>query len=138
MERADTAPAYMAGYSSATDYGLTLAQRQQEADFETYEAFKDACEDLPATAVLHWSPLRNDLDAPHTPGTDRPQRHYQLHEVMSDSLDFRSGPQMSDAMQIVLNAAKSSDVNLAKQAKTLIHQMAVTWAKYYTPEVNDE
>lgn len=136
-EKHESAPAYMAGHSSATDYYMRQQVAQQEAEFEVYERFKNACEDMPATTVIHWSPLRTDWAAPHSPGTDRPQRHYQLHEVMSDALDFPRGPSMADAMQIILNAQTSSDKEIARQAKALIHAMAKAWADYNTPDVDE-
>ena len=134
IERQDSAPAHMAGYASATDYGISWTQRQAEADFETYESFKDLCAANNATALVDWAPLRNDYSAPSVDGV-RPQRKNFLHEVMSESLDYASGPSMADAMQLILNATNSSDAAIAKQARALIHEMAKTWAKFNTPEV---
>lgn len=131
-ERIESGPAH-----TSAQHGLSLADRQAEADFASYERFKDACAELPATAVIPWSPTRTDWDAPYITGDMRPERHYQLHEVMSDSLDYRDGPSMADAMQIILHAAKSSDEWIAKPARELIHGMAKTWAMYHAPEVSE-
>lgn len=136
-EKHESAPAYMTGYSSATDYGLSMKVRQQEADFVTYELFKHACEQFSATTVIPWSPTRTDWDAPSNDTASRPQRHYKLHEVMTDALDYSRGPSMADAMQIILNAQTSSDKEIARQAKALIHAMAKAWADFNTPEVDE-
>ena len=132
IERIDLGPWHM-----SAAYRMTLAERQAQADFETYERFKDACAELPATAVIPWSPTRTDWDAPYITGDMRPIRQYQLHEVMSDALDYPSGPGMDEAMAIILHAAKSSDEWIAKPARDLIHRMATTWARYQSPEVEE-
>jgi len=133
IERIESGPSH-----TSAQHGVRLSDRQAQADFETYERFKDACAELPATAVIPWSPTRTDWDAPYITGDMRPIRHYQLHEVMSDALDYPSGPGMDEAMSIILHAAKSKDEWIAKPARELIQRMATTWARYNTPEVDDD
>ena len=132
IERIESGPSH-----TSAQHGLRLSDRQAQADFETYERFKDACAELPATAVIPWSPTRTDWDAPYITGDIRPQRHYQLHELMVDALDYPPGPGMDEAMAIILHAANSKDEWIAKPSRELIHRMATTWARYNTPEVDE-
>ena len=132
IERIESGPAH-----TSAQHGLRLADRQAQADFETYERFNDACAELPATAVIPWSPKKIDWSHPEK-GTPMAERPHQLWEMMVDSLDYPSGPGMEEAMDIILHAANSKDEWIAKPARELIHRMATTWARYNTPEVDDD
>ena len=132
IERIDLGPWHM-----SAAYRMTLAERQTLADFETYEKFKEVCAVMQAGATIPWSPKKIDWSNPER-GTPMAERPHQLWEMMVDSLDYPSGPGMDEAMDIILHAAKSKDEWIAKPAKELIQRMATTWARYNTPEVDDD
>jgi hypothetical protein len=47
-------------------------------------------------------------------------------EVMADTLDYSDGPQLSDALAIIVRVAREGDI----EAQSLIARMSSTFAKY--------
>jgi hypothetical protein len=59
-----------------------------------------------------------------------PFRAQTLAEVLNDSLDYTNGPNMTEVMQLLLNARTSTDVQIAVQAGDLLDRMAASWANH--------
>jgi hypothetical protein len=135
IEKADSAPGYMAGHSSATEYGLSWSERQAAADANAANDFFIACVNLDANAPAPWAPTVNDYAAPHKFGAPRRQRTQALHEVLMDSLDHTSGPTTAELMQLLLTVAHGDAAAAPAQARALLDRMARTWAKFNAPEV---
>jgi hypothetical protein len=135
LERIDSAPGYMAGASSATEYSLSWSERQAAADAEAANDFFTACTKLDANAPAPWAPTVNDYAARHPFGAPRHQRIPELHEVLADSLDYSKGPQMAEVMQLLLNVAHGDAAAAPAQARALLDRMARTWARFNAPEV---
>jgi hypothetical protein len=135
IEKADSAPGYMAGASSADEYGLRWSERQAAADAAATGYFLWACEKRDANAPAFWAPKVGDYSTPWREGVPQPQRIPALHEVLTDSLDYTTGPQMSEVMQILLNVAHGDAGKAPEQARVLLDRMASTWARYNAPEV---
>lgn len=53
-------------------------------------------------------------------------RAAKVWEVMADTLDFSDGPQLYEALAIIVRVAKTGDL----EAQSLIARMASTFAKY--------
>lgn len=136
IERIDSAPAYMAGHSSAYEYSLTWRERQDAADATAAADFLAACQKADANALATWAPAVNDYTGLHTVGAPRPQRRPALHEVLVEALDSTNGPSMSELMQLLLNVAHGANIAAAPmQARQLLARMATSWARYNAPEV---
>lgn len=108
-------------------------EAQARAEREADRAFTSACEAGDANALAVFAPMVNDWDAaerhPRAAGAPMPKRVQTLAEVMQESLDYINGPSMTDAMQLLLNAAYSADREAVQcQAKRLIERMAEKWA----------
>lgn len=137
IERTDSGPAHMAGYSSRTDYELSWRERQDAMDAYTKATFLRACKKADANALAWWAPdvtdYRNGVVAV---GAQRPKRSPLLHEVLFEALDTRDGPDMSEAMQLLLNVANGANLEKApEQARQLLDRMAAAWARFNGPEV---
>jgi hypothetical protein len=135
IEKADSAPGYMAGHSSATEYGLRWADRQAVADTNAANDFFIACVNADANAPAPWAPTVGDYSHPFREGVPQPQRIPALHEVLTDSLDYTTGPQMSEVMQLLLDVAHGDAAAAPEQARALLDRMTRTWANYNAPEV---
>jgi hypothetical protein len=134
IEKADSAPGYMAGHSSATEYSLSWSERQAAADANAANDFFIACVNLDANAPASWAPTVFDNNNSGLPyGVTR--RLQALHEVMASSLDYTTGPQMAEVMQLLLNVAHGDAAAAPEQARALLDRMARTWARYNAPEV---
>jgi hypothetical protein len=135
IEKADSAPGYMAGHSSATEYSLSWSERQAASDAAATGDFLWACEKRDANAPAFWAPTVGDYSHPFREGVPQPQRIPELHEVLIDSLDYAGGPQMAEVMQLLLNVAHGDAGKAPEQARALLDRMARTWARYNAPEV---
>lgn len=98
-------------------------------------AFTRACAKADANASADFAPMVRDWDAAkHLPvsiGAHMPRRYQTVAEVMQESLDYSSGPSMTEAMQLILNVAYGTDlVNAPAQARALLSRMATTFAAY--------
>jgi hypothetical protein len=112
----------------------TAAEAQAKAEWEADRAFTAACAAGDANAIATFAPMVRDFTAPVSPvGAYVPKRVQLLTEVMQESLDYPSGPSMTEAMQLLLNVAYGTDpVAVQDQAKRLIERMATTWASQNT------
>lgn len=105
-----------------------------EAEADMAGDFLKACQKVDANALAPWAVTVPDDVARKALGLDwsaknLPQRQQALHEVMVESLDYPDGPTMSEAMQLLLNVAYSSDlVNAPQQARGLIERMGRSFA----------
>lgn len=132
IERIESAPAYMAGYSSAADFSLSLAERQGAAQLENVSAFLRACQRADANALATWAPTVNDYS-----GFSVKKSTPALHTVMTDALDFTGGPTMAELMQLLLDVAHGDASEAPAQARELLGRMATTWAKYNNQAVDE-
>lgn len=110
-----------------------LSDLQAQAEITAAEDFKTACQKGDANALPNFAPMVTDWTAVKPPviaGQILPRRTPTLSEVMAESLDYGDGPSMTEAMQLLLNAA--SGANVQAQAQGLIDRMAATWAKFNT------
>jgi hypothetical protein len=135
IEKADSAPGYMAGASSANEYGLRWSDRQAAADAKAANDFFTACTKLDANAPAPWAPTVGDYSYPFREGVPQPQRIPELHEVLMDSLDYTHGPNTAELMQLLLNVAHGDAAAAPEQARKLLDRMASTWARFNAPEV---
>ena len=107
--------------------------RVDQAERAVIEDFIAACQRCDANALPSFAPMVTDWRLAKTPrsaGEPAPKRMPTLSEVMAESLDYGDGPSMTEAMQLILNAANGMDVKA--QAQGLIDRMATTWAKFNT------
>lgn len=119
-EKHESAPAYMTGYSSATDYYMSRASRMAVAQGETEERFRAACKagDVSAS-IATWAHAHCET----------------LTDAICHSLDFATGPTHAEAYQLILDAANGK--NIEAKAQRLVDRMAAKWADYNTPEVDE-
>lgn len=111
----------------------TLSDLQARDEIANAEDFKTACRKGDANALPSFAPMVTDwtsVKPPVVAGQVMPKRVPTLSEVMAESLDYGDGPSMTEAMQLILNAANGMDVQA--QAQGLIDRMASTWAKFNT------
>lgn len=108
--------------------------RIEAAERAAIEDFTEACRRGDANALANFAPMVTDwhlAKLPHPVGAPAPKRAQTLSEVMVESLDYGDGPSMTEAMQLLLNAAYgSSDTHLSEMARGLIKRMAQTHAKH--------
>lgn len=114
-------------------YRAAKAQEQAEADMAA--AFKAACQRADANAlcdfaqVTDWSRVKLHTVSVENAG-HLPKRQCTLTEVMSESLDFTTGPAMAEAMQLILNVAYTGNLASAPaQARNLLARMAAAYAR---------
>lgn len=109
-------------------------ERIESEERAAIEDFTEACRRGDANALANFAPMVTDwhlAKLPHPVGDPAPKRMPTLAEVMVESLDYAGGPDMSEAMQLVLNAAYgSSDAHLSEMARGLIKRMAQTHARH--------
>ncbi len=113
-----------------------LSDRKIRAEISAIQDFQKACNTGDANALVSFAPLVRDssaspdADGAYVPWENRPLRSQTLAEVMTESLDYRDGPSLTEALQLLLNA--SNGANVQEQARGLIDRMATTWAKFNT------
>jgi hypothetical protein len=127
IERIESAPGHMAGHSSASEHGLSMAESQGAAQLETVSAFLRACQKADANELAPWAPAVNDYS-----DFCIKKRIPALHSVMTEAMDFPGGPTAADLMQILLDVAHGDASEAPEQARALLGRMASTWAKYNT------
>jgi hypothetical protein len=112
-------------------FGDTEAEhREQElrAGFAMSAGYADA------NAVCDWAPvvtdydLRRKLHLTHD-AKFQPKRYQTMTEVMYEALDYSTGPSLTEAMQLILNACRSTDADLAQQAANLVDRMGAAFAR---------
>lgn len=117
------------------DETAARAERQAQAERAVIEDFAQACQRCDANAMVPWAGMTTDwarVKAPVVAGQLYPSRVKLLHEVMVEALDFPEGPCKSEAMQLLLNAARGDmdSYRLAQIARDLLKRMAVAHARH--------
>lgn len=128
---------------AALYYGARHAHEdaQERAEAAYVVDFIKACQKLDANGTAWFAPMVNDWDAakrqPRAVGAPMPQRTQTLAEVMVDSLDYIGDPNMTQAMQLILNLAFGNDcqANLARRARELLAEMAAAHASEHATVV---
>ena len=122
--------------------GMCEAATTQQAEEAAIAAdFLKTCRAVDANALAPWAGLVIDHEQRKAMGIpwsspDMPMRQQALHEVMTSALDYSSGPQMCEAMQLLLNVAYGTDlVNAPAQARGLVERMAEAFARVTCKEV---
>lgn len=113
------------------------AEAQAKAEREADDAFMAACGRCDANALADFAPMTTDWVAARIMkcrlNDVLPKCKQTLAEVMTEAFDYRNGPSMAEAMQLLLNVAYGTDLEAAQdQAKRLIERMAKTWAAHNT------
>lgn len=127
IERRDTSGTDRASEAFFQDDSEYI-ERELIASFEKAAAVGDA------NALCIWAERVTDWDvAKRVPIDQRttvslPKRVQTLAEVMVESLDYRDGPSMTEAMHLILAATKSSDTDLALLAGDLVERMGASFA----------
>jgi hypothetical protein len=119
IERIDSGPAYMDRASE--QYGDTESERTER---EIRTGFAMAAGKADANALCTWAPRTTDWDAAKRMPIDQ-----RTTEVMVESLDYGNGPTMTEAMQLILNATRSTDTDLALLAGDLVDRMGAAFAR---------
>ncbi len=93
-------------------------------------AFAAAVDKADANALAVWAPKVTDWDAVEQLGTKNLKRSRTLAECMVESMEYgyKGPPDMSEAMQLILNARLSSDANLVQMASHLLERMGASFA----------
>ena len=112
-------------------FGDTEAEHREQ---EIRAGFAMAAGRADANAVCDWAPRLTDWDAVNAQrlriiDANLPQRMQTLTECMFETLDYSTGPSMTEAMQLILNATRSTDAELAQQAANLIDRMGAAFAR---------
>jgi len=129
------AAAYDEWQGEIEQYQASVGEAKVDEYVASCQSFMDACRKADANELVTWAPKTTDWETVraslHSVGTDMPKRLQTLTEVMQESLDYPSGPNMSEIMQLVLNVAYGRDVvNAPEQARNLLERMANTWARF--------
>ena len=133
IERASDAERYSGMFEAAT--------KQQAEEAAIAADFLKTCRAGDANALAPWAGLVIDHEKRKAMGIpwnspDMPMRQQALHEVMTNALDYSSGPQMCEAMQLLLNVAYGSDmVNAPAQARGMVERMAAAFSRVTCTEV---
>ena len=125
------------------DTGLASQDRTSAAYFDNESAYAEreirtgfakAVDAGDANAFCNWAGSVTDWDAAKHMPTDQkalgnlPKRAKTMTECMCESLDYTTGPTMTEAMQLILNAARCSDDTLSAQARRLLESMGDSFA----------
>lgn len=109
------------------------AQANAEADMA--ERFAHAAAQGDANALCPWAPTVLDEEARQAQGLSwsaprLPRRAQTLAEAMAESLDYGTGPSQTEAMHLILCAAKSTDATVATMAADLLRRMGAAFARF--------
>ena len=137
IERIDSAPAHMAGFSSRTDYLLTQQEAEDRKYAETHKDLMAAIGKGDANAVCNFAPTVDwtRTKSPVSTEAGYVYRAMTLAEILDESLDMRNAPGTTELMQVVMNASRSTDAVLSAQATDLLDKLAAAWANNMTGEV---
>ena len=139
IERIDSDSGLYGNCASRDEYLDRLADEAEGAKAYLAWNFAKAAETADATAICTWAPTTTDWDAYHagrlvdpslTFNTFHPQRPQRLSELMTEALDCIGGPSSAELMQLILDAAKSSDTAIAKRCAELLGRMGQTFADH--------
>lgn len=134
IERRDTGPAWLDKTSAHYAPDVEAAEAKAQAA-ELRRQFARAAATGDANAVCPWAPLTTDWDAIKRQPIDQrtttslPKRAQTLAQLMFESLDYGSGPSMTEAMHLLLAAAHSTDTDLALLAGDLLDRMGAAFAE---------
>jgi hypothetical protein len=104
-------------------------EAQIAAEVQASVDFIKTCAKRDANALADFAPMVRDWTFKVASIDKAPKRVQTLTEVMQESLDYPSGPSMTELMQLLLNVAFNEDlVNQPTQARALLSSMASTWA----------
>ena len=129
IERRETGPADQDRTASAW-FGNDTTER------ELYDGFMKSVDSGDANALCSWAPKTTDWDAAKRMPFDQrttvslPKRAQTMAECMAESLDHGDGPGMTEAMQLILNVARSGDESIRSQAMRLLERMGDSFAKH--------
>ncbi|MFP5467914.1 MAG: hypothetical protein ACLGG8_10375 [Gammaproteobacteria bacterium] len=131
IERRDTSGTDRASEAFFHDEGEHV-ERELRANFAKAADVGDA------NALCTWAERVTDWDvAKRVPIDQRttvslPKRAQTLAEVMNEVTDYGNGPSLTELMQLVLNATKSSDTDLALMAGDLVERMGAAYARAHS------
>jgi len=112
-------------------FGDTEAAHREN---EIRSGFAMAAGRADANALADWAPtvtdweMRRKLHLAHD-SKFMPQRVRTMTECMNETLDYGKGPSVTEAMQLILNACRSTDAELAQQAANLVDRMGAAFAR---------
>lgn len=115
-----------------------LNEAYNKAEFENAQSFIASAEKCDANLVIDWAGMVTDLEKTPRPivaGSYVAKRYQTMGELMLEALDYPKGPDMSEAMQLLLNVAYGDPEIAKQQACALILRMADVWAANNTKEV---
>lgn len=130
IERIESAPGYMAGYSSATDYQMSMAEAQADMAYDFVKAIEagepDATPDWTGTVGDYAEAKRLGI-AYNSPGM--PRRRSTVAECLQSGLDYSNGPDMGDVLRVLSIAMKGTDPLVALAARQLVERAAAKFAE---------
>jgi len=104
-------------------------EAQIKAEVQASVAFMQACRKGDSNALADFAPMVRDWTFKVSSIDKAPKRVQTLTEVLTEALDYQTGPSMEELMQLLLNVAFNEDlVNQPAQARSLLTRMASTWA----------
>ena len=119
--------------------GMCEAATKQQAEEAAIAAdFIKTCRAGDANALAPWAGLVIDHERRKALGIpwaspDMPMRMQALHEVMTNALDYSSGPQMCEAMQLLPNVAHGADLaNAPAHARDLLRRMGEAYGRVHS------
>lgn len=109
-------------YQAAYDY----AERMEEAEQAMADDFAELAMKADANAFAQFATLVQDHGS-------RSKRVQTFAEVMAESLDYTNGPTMTEAMQLILNAAYGnlSPEVVKAQARDMVERMGNAYARVH-------
>jgi hypothetical protein len=113
-------------------FGDTEAAHREN---EIRAGFAMAAGKADANALCDWAKQVTDWELAQRMPIDQrtverlPKRMQTMTEVMYESLDYSTGPSITEAMQLILNACRSTDAELAQQAANLVDRMGAAFAR---------
>lgn len=98
----------------------------EEAERGMADDFAELAMKADANAFAQFAPLVRDYSSHRT-------RVQTFAEVMAESLDYTSGPTMTEAMQLILNAAYGnlSPEVVSAQARDMVERMGKAYARVH-------
>lgn len=131
IERIDSGPAWQ-------DKASVHSEADQTSYIEMQSGFAAAVRRGDANALAPWAPRVTDWAVVRSTPVDQrtvtnlPKRAQTMAECMAESLDYGDGPSLTEAMQLLINAAGCSDTALAQQARHLLGRMGTSYAFHNT------
>lgn len=109
------------------------AEEQAHAEAIAATCFVDACRNGDANSAALFAKRIPDtyrIDGPTSIRQIKTTRYQTLAEVLSEAMDYTGGPDMTEAWQLILNAANGSISHgeLVIQANNLLERAATAWA----------